>query len=205
MKPTLQASDLDVEGLVERLHGAGERLKEYNDTSLRAVTATAANLLLMAQWRIEEAASALQSLSAQIAAEKARADKAEGSARRLAKDWEDARRKAGDLVHYCGDLNARVAAAEANLAAANKQIEEMRGAELHWDSIDTTCMWAAVPQFWICYRISLQADRTKVLRLEWLGNKTDTLGHFFTWKHAKAAAQADIRARTALSHEAHNG
>jgi hypothetical protein len=67
--------------------------------------------------------------------------------------------------------------------------------QLLWESVDSASEWAAVPEFWMCYRISLRSDRQKVLRLEWLGNRNDELGLFLTWDGAREAARADFAAR----------
>lgn len=67
--------------------------------------------------------------------------------------------------------------------------------KLQWESVNSTSMWAAVPPLWLCYRVTLRTDRTKALRLEWLGNRNDELGTFTDWGLAQAAAQADYEAR----------
>lgn len=66
---------------------------------------------------------------------------------------------------------------------------------LEWESIDSSCMWANVREFWLQYRITLRADGMKVLRREWMSNRTEEGGIFNEWDAAKAAAQADYTAR----------
>ncbi|OJX17927.1 MAG: hypothetical protein BGO82_17100 [Devosia sp. 67-54] len=68
---------------------------------------------------------------------------------------------------------------------------------LEWESIDNTAMWANVVPFWLQYRITLRADRQKVLRSEWLGNRREDIGIFADWDAAKVAAQTDFNERLA--------
>jgi hypothetical protein len=103
MTPTLQASDLNVEGLVRDLPALREEAESFAKAAHAGVTDLAALVsLLLAE---------VDTATAQLAAEKARADKAEGERDNLLDVG---------MAHF-----ARAEAAEANLAAANKQIEEM--------------------------------------------------------------------------------
>jgi hypothetical protein len=179
--PTLQASDIDVEGLVaeaERVRGYPLIGRGYNGKHINSV--------------IRKLIAALQSLSAQLAAEKARADKAE-------RERDEARSaiisalygKDHERDDSLGDLltaliattklfATRAEAAEANLAAANKQIEEMRGAREQ-----------------ALEEAAQVADARKGPREDY--------GYDAGFNNACEFIARAIRARTALSHEARNG
>jgi len=77
----------------------------------------------------------------------------------------------------------------ASLPAGNEPVA------LRWDNLDGTSSWATIAPLWMCYRVALRSDGMKVLRLEWLGNRTDELGLFGTWDEARTAAQGDLNAR----------
>jgi hypothetical protein len=66
---------------------------------------------------------------------------------------------------------------------------------LRWESVDSLSMWASIPDLWMTYRIGLLVDRTKVLKLEMLGNRTELLGTFTEWDDAKDMALANLRSR----------
>jgi septal ring factor EnvC (AmiA/AmiB activator) len=101
MTPTLQASDLDVEGLVA-----------LGLAWLRGQVGSVEPERLVAAANAIEAA--LQSLSAQLAAAE--------------RERDAARANAITFQQAAATILKGKQAAEANLAAANKQIEEMRGA-----------------------------------------------------------------------------
>lgn len=131
MKPTPQASDLDVEGLSARLLKSAGELDMLTTFSMSARGTRAIN-------RMREAASALQSLSAQLAA------------------------------------------AVANLAAANKQIEAMDLA------------------------LEFYASEARAAKKHMATNNAAPLEAILTVLALDGGGRAD-NARTALSHEAHNG
>jgi hypothetical protein len=129
MTPTLQASDLDVEGLVGHLSELGEEIvataksRAFDYACDDAGVASYVNEGEASAAVLAEAASALQSLSAQLAAEKARADKAEGR-------WDQQMRAAADFfAKWCLETDARLSAerraeaAEANLLTATKALD----------------------------------------------------------------------------------
>lgn len=70
---------------------------------------------------------------------------------------------------------------------------------LEWESVDSTSEWAALADLWMCYRISLRTDGIKVLRLEWLGNRTDEIGQYLDWDAARAAGQSDFAYRVSAA------
>jgi hypothetical protein len=110
---------------------------------------------------------------------------------------------AGVNVHTPGAVLAVLRAAlSASIApppaAANPSVAEgVAVAPLKWDDYSHPYMmsYATLPALWIAYRIAARSDGAKVLRLEFLGNRTDDLGAFPTTDGAKAAAQADYEKR----------
>jgi hypothetical protein len=174
MTPTLQASDLDVEGLVRDLPALREEAESFAKAAHAGVTDLAALVsLLLAE---------VDTATAQLAAEKARADKAElHGAEAHAKATAEATRQ----FIRAQAAERKLAAAEANLAAANKQIEEMRGAQtpftLHAKELFAR-NWNA-------------SDIVHELPPRYGFRSSITAGDFFRLHTA----------RTALSHEARNG
>jgi chromosome segregation ATPase len=195
MTPTLQASDLDVEGLVRDLPALREEAESFAKAAHAGVTDLAALVsLLLAE---------VDTATAQLAAEKARADKAEEEATKL-QNYRQLH--GGDVLSLSNDLaieheqveelSAQLAAAEANLAAANKQIEEMRGArEQAIEECAKVCEAEAEKRF-------SQARKASAGDASW---GIDTVASSMAQDHKAITAQGLAHAIRALSHEAHNG
>jgi hypothetical protein len=122
MTPALQASDLDVPQLVEQLNAGirylsrtaladSDEAKTFADAG-DAILVNEGDFWLFTLSTAKQATCALQSLSAQLAAEKARADKAVC--------------RANDLVNDTVQMGMARDAAEANLLTATKALEEER-------------------------------------------------------------------------------
>jgi hypothetical protein len=140
-----------------------------------------------------------QSLSAQLAAEKARADKAEGERDALTNFGApdvgvncEAAERAGlpGTARMLRALLGKWQSAEANLAAANKQIEEMREDTIHLaleEVIVVRSQLGMAGGIGIAGEANAQVERNVVG--PWLDLVYDGISSL----------------RTALSHEAHNG